>query len=198
MSRIYSALALAIYAALPILANWMIGNVGTPTPDGPHVIPVGFGLYAPSGVLCAGAALAMRDAVQELAGRRGAIIAILVGAFISYFVASPFIAFASAVAFLLSEGLDYFIYTPLRARGRIYTAVALSNTAGLVADTAVFLLLARLMTAPLFAGQIVAKLYMTLLALALLWGWRRGQLIWMSTIVVFLYLSIAIARGVWG
>jgi queuosine precursor transporter len=165
MRRLYTAGALAIYAALPVLANWMIGNVGTPTPSGPHVLPMGFGLYAPSGVLCAGAALAMRDAVQELAGKRAAIAAILLGSLISYLVASPFIAVASAAAFLLSEALDFAAYTPLRARGRIYAAVAVSNTVGLVADTAVFLLLANLLTPALFAGQVVGKIYMTLLAL---------------------------------
>lgn len=173
MKRIYTALALGTYAALPVLANWMIGNVGTPIPNGPHVIPVGFGLYAPSGVLCAGAALALRDLVQELAGRRAAVGAILVGAAVSYLVASPFIALASAVAFLLSELLDYAVYTPLRARGQIYSAVAFSNTVGLVVDTLVFLGLAQLLTGPLFAGQIVGKLWMTLLALAILWVGRR-------------------------
>lgn len=175
MRRLYTALALATYAALPVLANWMIGNVGTPIPDGPHVIPVGFGLYAPSGVLCAGAALAMRDLVQELAGRRGAILAILTGALISYLVASPFIALASAVAFLLSEALDLVVYTPLRERGRIYSAVFASNTVGLLVDTLTFLGLAQLLTPELFAGQLVGKLWVTLLALALLWLERQRR-----------------------
>lgn len=172
----YTALALLTYASLPILANYMIGNVGTPIPNGPHVIPVGFGLYAPSGALCAGAALGLRDLVEELAGRRGAILAILAGALISYLVASPVIAFASAVAFLLSEALDFAVYTPLRARGRIYAAVVLSNTAGLVADTLVFLSLANILTPTLFAGQVVAKLWLTILAVALLGIVRRRSL----------------------
>src|SRR5689334_12918987 len=68
--KMYAAAALLIYAALPVLANWMIGNVGADT-GGVHVIPVWFGIYAPSGVLCAGAALGLRDLVQELIGRRG-------------------------------------------------------------------------------------------------------------------------------
>jgi uncharacterized PurR-regulated membrane protein YhhQ (DUF165 family) len=172
MRRLYTALALLTYASLPVLANWMIGNVGTPIPNGPHVIPVGFGLYAPSGVLCAGAALAMRDLVQELAGRRGAIGAIGAGAAISYLVASPLIALASACAFLVSELLDFAVYTPLRSRGRVYWAVGASNTVGLVVDTLVFLGLAQLLTPALFAGQVVGKVWMTLLALALLWAVR--------------------------
>lgn len=167
MKHIYTALALLCYAALPILANWMIGNVGTPTPNGPHVIPVGFGLYAPSGVLAAAGALALRDAVQELAGRRGAIGAILVGACISYLVSDPFIALASAAAFLLSELADYLIYTPLRERGRVVTAVLWSNTAGLMLDSLVFLALAGLLTPGLLAGQIVGKLWIGIGAAAL-------------------------------
>jgi queuosine precursor transporter len=175
LKRLYTALALLTYAALPILANWMIGNVGTPIPNGPHVIPVGFGLFAPSGVLCAGAALAMRDLVQELAGRRGAIGAIGAGAAISYLVASPVIALASAVAFLLSELLDFAVYSPLRTRGRVYWAVGASNTVGLLVDSAVFLGMAGLLTPGLFAGQVVGKVWMTLLALAILWGTRRTR-----------------------
>lgn len=168
MRRFYTALALLSYASLPVLANWMIGNVGIPIPNGPHVIPVGFGLYAPSGVLCAGAALAMRDLVQELAGRRAAIGAILAGALISYLVASPVIAIASAVAFLLSELLDFAVYTPLRDRGRVYWAVGASNVVGLLVDTLIFLGIAQLLTPGLFAGQVAGKVWMTLLALALL------------------------------
>lgn len=167
--------ALLTYASLPILANWMIGNVGTPIPNGPHVIPVGFGLYAPSGVLCAGAALAMRDAVQELAGRRGAVVAIILGAAISYLVATPLLALASACAFLLSEGLDYLVYTPLRSQGRIYAAVGASNSVGLLVDTLVFLAVANILTPAFFAGQAVGKLWMTLLALLILWVGRRRQ-----------------------
>lgn len=169
--------ALVCYAAMPILANYMIGHVGTPIPNGPHVIPVGFGLYAPSGVLAAAGALAFRDAAQELAGRRGAMAAILAGAAISYLIASPAIAVASALAFLLSEALDYIIYTPLRARGRFFAAALASNTAGLVADTLVFLGVAGLLTPGLFAGQILGKLYIGLVFGAL-WAWalrRRAE-----------------------
>ncbi|MBN4747477.1 VUT family protein, partial [Pandoraea nosoerga] len=50
-------------ATIP-LANWLIGNVGTTcVPGGPCIIPVGFGLMAPSGVLMVGLALVLRDLV---------------------------------------------------------------------------------------------------------------------------------------
>jgi hypothetical protein len=51
------------YALTIPAANWMIGNVGTfCVPDGPCLIPLGFGLMAPSGVLMIGLALVLRDA----------------------------------------------------------------------------------------------------------------------------------------
>ncbi len=47
-------LFLAYIATIPA-ANWLIGNVGTTcVPNGPCLIPVGFGLMAPSGVLMVG------------------------------------------------------------------------------------------------------------------------------------------------
>lgn len=59
----------AAFAATVPLANWLISNVGTfCVPDGPCVIPVGFGLTAPSGVLAIGVALVLRDLFQRRLG----------------------------------------------------------------------------------------------------------------------------------
>ena len=45
---------LAYMSTIP-LANFMISNVGTfCVPDGPCLIPLGFGIMAPSGVLMSG------------------------------------------------------------------------------------------------------------------------------------------------
>jgi hypothetical protein len=68
---------LAFLATIPA-ANWLIGNVGECVPGGPCLVPVGFGLMAPSGVFAIGAALVFRDAVHEALGWRGAMVAILV------------------------------------------------------------------------------------------------------------------------
>lgn len=173
--RASAALLLVGYAALPVLANWLIGHVGAPTPRGAHVIPVGFGLVAPSGVLAAAAALTLRDAVQELAGRRGAIAAIVCGAVISYLVADPFIALASAVAFLVSELSDFLVYTPLRARGRVVAAVGASNTIGLLVDSVLFLSIAGLLTPELLAGQIVGKAWIGIGAALFVWLRQQRQ-----------------------
>jgi hypothetical protein len=50
--------------------------------------------------------------------------------------------------------------------------VAASNTVGLVVDSALFLLLA-FGSLEFLAGQVVGKLWMTGLTVALLWLWRR-------------------------
>ena len=51
-------------------ANWMIGHVGTVcVPNGPCLVPVAPGILAPSGVLMVGAALVLRDLVQQTARR---------------------------------------------------------------------------------------------------------------------------------
>ena len=62
-------LALAGFVATIPAANWLIGNLGTTcVPNGPCLIPVGFGLMAPSGVLMIGLALVLRDLVQRRLG----------------------------------------------------------------------------------------------------------------------------------
>lgn len=150
------------YIATIVLANWSIQTFG--------VVPVGFGLAAPAGVYFAGLAFTLRDLVQEQLGRAWTLLAIVAGAGVSA-VLSPELALASGTAFLLSELADFGVYTPLRRRNWL-AAVGLSNTVGLAADSVLFLTLAFGSLAFL-PGQIVGKLWMTLLAVALLWVWRR-------------------------
>ena len=70
-------LAALAYASTIPAANWMIGNVGTVCiPDGPCLIPLGFGITAPSGVLMIGLALLLRDAVHEYLGARWSLYAL--------------------------------------------------------------------------------------------------------------------------
>lgn len=161
---------LAFLATVP-LANWMIGNVGTVCiPDGPCLLPVGFGLSAPSGVLVIGAALVLRDMVQQLLGIRWAFAAIVCGVILSALVAPPALVLASAAAFLLSEFADLGVYTPLRKKG-LALAVLASGVVGSIVDSAVFLFLA-FGSLDYIAGQVVGKLWMTGLGAAFL-AWRR-------------------------
>lgn len=164
-------LALAAYAATIPLANWMIGSVGQCVPDGPCLIPVGFGLMAPSGVLMIGAALVLRDAVHSLLGWRWAVAAIAAGAALSFTFSPAELVVASATAFLLSELADLAVYAPLRRR-RLVLAVFASGVAGAAVDSAAFLWLA-FGSLDFIAGQLVGKLWATAFGAAVLLIARR-------------------------
>ncbi|HEV2125124.1 MAG TPA: VUT family protein [Chloroflexota bacterium] len=157
-------LALLGYIGTIFAANWAIANFG--------VVPVGFGLVAPAGVYFAGLAFTLRDIVQESLGRVVAVAAIVAGASLSALV-SPQFAIASGIAFLVSELADFAVYTPLRRRNWLGAVVA-SNTVGLVADSALFLSLA-FGSLEFLTGQVVGKAWMTALAVAVLWGWRKRR-----------------------
>jgi len=149
-------------ATIPI-ANFMIGNVGTfCVPDGPCMIPVGFGYTAPSGVLMVGLALVLRDYVQEHFGTKWSIAAITLGAVLSYFLADPFIALASFVAFATSELFDFAVYTYVRKKDRAL-AIAASGIVGSILDSAVFLFIA-FQSLAYIEGQIIGKIAISLLA----------------------------------
>ncbi len=163
-------------------ANWMLGNVGTVCPlDGPCLIPVGPGfmtpgdglLMAPSGVLLAGLALVLRDLVQRRLGKLWSLVAILIGALLSWWLAPPALVVASALAFLLSELVDFAVYTPLQER-RLILAVVASSLVGLVVDSMVFLYLA-FGSLDFIAGQIVGKSWMVLLAIPVIWLIRESD-----------------------
>lgn len=157
------ALSVAAFAATVPLANWMIGNVGTVCiPNGPCLLPAGFGLTAPSGVLLVGLSLVLRDMVHEAGGIRVSMLAIAIGGLLAWFVAPPALVAASVAAFVLAELADLLVYAPLRER-RLGLAVLTSGAVGAVVDSAVFLLLA-FGSLDFIAGQVVGKLWMSLLA----------------------------------
>jgi uncharacterized PurR-regulated membrane protein YhhQ (DUF165 family) len=146
-----------LYVLSIVAANWAITTFG--------LVPVG-SLLVPAGSFAAGLTFGFRDLVQRDLGRRWTIIAILAGAALSALL-SPALALASGAAFLLSELLDFAIYDRLRAR--TWTgAVAASNAAGSVLDTALFLWLAFGAVAwPVLIGTVLAKWLMIAPVLAL-------------------------------
>lgn len=162
---------LGFIATIPA-ANWLIGHVGTVcSADGPCLVPVGFGLMAPSGVVMAGLALVLRDVVQRFLGIGWSLAAVVVGAALSWFVAPPALAIASGAAFLFSELADTAVYTPL-ARRRLFTAVIASSLVGTVIDSALFLRLAFGDVTHL-PGLVLGKAWMALAATLVLWLMRR-------------------------
>lgn len=154
MMQTRAAAAIFAYLASIVAANWLTAHYG--------FTPVGFGLMATAGTYAAGLAFVARDAVQDTVGRIGVLGVLVVGAAASWWLASPVLAVASAVAFGFSELVDMAIYTPLRKRGYVRAAFA-SNVVGSVVDTLVFLGLAGFgFAAAVVAGQLVGKIWVTL------------------------------------
>ncbi|MCY4087467.1 MAG: VUT family protein [Actinomycetia bacterium] len=147
------ALVCAAYIGTIFAANAAIEAWG--------IVPVGFGVLAPAGVYFAGLAFTLRDLIHRYGSRKLAIVAIVVGAGLSALV-SPELALASGLAFFVSELFDLAVYDRLRRRGWTVAVVA-SNAIGLLADSALFLWLAFGSLA-FFPGQVVGKVWMTVLA----------------------------------
>ncbi|WP_107481669.1 VUT family protein [Streptomyces pseudogriseolus] len=189
LSASAAAAAYVLYIATIPAANLLITHVGA--------VGVGFGLTAPAAVFTAGLALVLRDLVHEVAGRAAVLVAIAAGTLLSYLLADPGLALASAVAFAVAELVDMAVYTPVRkhglrktlllacarfsrrarralagesqrpARGRLVAAVAASNAVGLVVDSLLFLSLA-FGSLHFLPGQVLAKAEMTLAAVVVL------------------------------
>ncbi|MFD0035576.1 VUT family protein [Streptomyces sp. NPDC127172] len=157
-----AAVALLGYIATIPAANWLVAHVGA--------VGVGFGYVAPAGVYMVGLTLVLRDAVQQLLGRRTALLAVALGVAVSYLLADPALALASVVGFAVSELADTYAYSRLRDRGLI-GAVLGGNAVGLVLDSVLFLGIA-FHSEQYLAGQILAKAYMSLAAVAVIAAYR--------------------------
>jgi uncharacterized PurR-regulated membrane protein YhhQ (DUF165 family) len=167
-------LIVGVASAVGLLACIMAANFVTSRYG---FVPVGFGLTATAGTYFAGLTFVLRDSLQDAAGKRWSLGMIVVGAALSFLLADPFIALASAAAFLLSEVADLAVYTPLRKRGYIRAAVA-SNVVGSCVDTVVFLTIAGFPIQEALPGQMVGKLVVTAVAVALVFAfrtWRKAR-----------------------
>lgn len=178
MNKTIGTLAATALLACILLANWVTTEQG--------LIPVGFGLTATAGTYFAGATFVLRDTVQNTTGRRAVMGVIIAGALLSYAAATwiftpgflppgvtaQSIAVASAIAFLVSETVDFAVYTPLQERGYVRAAIA-SNVAGTIVDTLLFLWISGFgITSGVVEGQLVGKLAVTAVVVALVLGVR--------------------------
>lgn len=152
------AVTLVLYIATIWFANYLVQHYG--------FVSVGFGLIAPAGVYAAGAALVLRNCVQRTLGRPISVLAILIGAGLSYWI-SPALATASAAAFLFSETADFLVYTPLSRNGWTVAAFC-GSVVGAAVDSAIFLQLA-FHDLTFWRGQFVGKMEMALIAI-LVWA----------------------------
>lgn len=177
MNRTKTVTLAALYLGSIVAANWAIAHVGDQKfPGSPHVLPVGFGLDAPSGVYIVGLTLVLRDILQRQVGKPVTFALIGVGALVSATFA-PSLALASGVAFLISETADFAVFS-LTERFGVLRAVALSNAVSVVVDSLVFLWIA--FGSPMFIeGQVVGKVWATLAGLLVLGAlrWRRSELV---------------------
>jgi uncharacterized PurR-regulated membrane protein YhhQ (DUF165 family) len=170
----WAGAAFAVYVAAIIASNWLITRVGIPVGHGTHLTPVGFGLYAPSGVWAAAASFPARDITQRLGGRWLGVVAVLAGAAVSWRISDPHIAVASGLTYLCSEGADFAVYTPLQRRWFVPAVVA-SGCVAAVVDSVLFLHLAAIPAgAAAVTGLVLGKVWVQLAAGPATWGLRRA------------------------
>lgn len=143
--------ALAAYIAAIVAANWLTARYGLTR------LP-GMTLEVTAGTYAAGAALLLRDVVQEVSGARWVWAGIAAGAALTAYT-SPSLALASTAAFVVAEALDMAAYTPLRKHGWARAALV-SGCVGALVDTLVFLHLAHYpITWSSIGGQMVGKAF---------------------------------------
>lgn len=150
-------LAAALFVASSAAANWITSRYG--------LVPVGLGLVTTAGTFAAGLVLLVRDWVQDTGGRWWVAACITAGAAVSAVLAGPQLALASGAAFAVSEMADAAVYTPLRGRGWARAAL-LSGVAGSVVDTVLFLTLAGFPIWVALPGQLLVKLAVTAVVVA--------------------------------
>lgn len=140
---------LVAYVAAIVAANLLTSWFGQSRLPG-MALQVTWGTYA------AGGALLLRDFVQDRCGARWVWVGIGVGAVLTA-LTSPSLALASTAAFVLAEGLDMAVYTPLREHGWARAALA-SGCVGALVDTLVFLSIAPFpFSWSSVGGQLVGK-----------------------------------------
>lgn len=155
--------AALLYVSTVIAANWLVQTYG--------VVPVGFGLRAPAGVYLIGLALVLRDYVQWSMGKVWMLVALTLGAVLSFLVASPTLALASMAAFTFSELADFALFTWIAPRWT--RAVAVGGVLGAVVDSAIFLSIA-FGSLTFMPGQLVGKAYGIALAVVVIAARRRA------------------------
>ena len=136
-----------LYIALIVVVNYAFTVVSlVKLPDGTMWPPVS---------LLVGFVFVARDFAQRKIGHK-VLLAMLVGVAISYFMANPFVATASAAAFLISELVDWAVFTytkrPLSQR------ILFSSLLGAPVDSAIFLGLLGLLSPVGVAAMTASKL----------------------------------------
>jgi queuosine precursor transporter len=147
----------ALYIGAIVAVNWAFTRVE------PIPLPIG-GVWQPV-ALMVGFVFVLRDFAQREIGH-WVLAAMAVGVVLSYFMAEPFIAVASATAFLLSEVADWAVYSftgkPLSQR------VLWSSVISTPIDSAVFLGMIGVLSLGTFLAMTISKLIGALIVWALI------------------------------
>lgn len=118
------------------------------------LIPTQFGLLSPM-ALVVGGVFVIRDFAQRQSGHL-VLVAMVVATILSFLMADPFVAFASAAAFLTSELADYALYT--FTKKPFHHRVLISSVVSTPIDTAVFLLGIQNFTVGTFVLMVLSKM----------------------------------------
>lgn len=119
----------ALYVAAIPFTNWLFGYVGVLPIPGTELVwhPLSF---------LVGFWLVLRDFAHRELGDRWIFAPVIVGMGLSFLTSSPRIATASAIAFLVSECVDYAVF---RWSGRpLHQRVVLSSAASVPVDSVLF------------------------------------------------------------
>lgn len=144
-----------VYVGLVVLVNYLFSVV--------PMIPTAWGLISPVAVIV-GLVFVVRDYAQRAAGHY-VIFAMLTATMISYLMADPFVATASALAFITSEVFDWLSYTVTKRK--FHERLLVSSLISTPVDTFVFLYWINGMSLGTFLLMVASKLIAAVVIYAL-------------------------------
>ena len=146
LQTIFTLRFFLLYIAAIYFVNW--GFSYAPPVD------LGFGLFSLMAIVV-GAIFVIRDYAQRSVGH-WVLLAMVIGCIISYLMADPFVAIASAASFCISELIDWLNYTLLKKP--FYERVLISSIIATPIDTGIFLWLIDLAQPLTFVMMVICKL----------------------------------------
>ncbi|HIM45034.1 MAG TPA: VUT family protein, partial [Alphaproteobacteria bacterium] len=137
----------AIYIGLIVLVNWLFIVV--------QPVDMGGGEMWPPVALVVGLIFIARDFAQRVIGH-WVLAAMLVAGVLSYFLADPFVAYASVAAFAISELADWLVYS--FTKRSFAQRILFSSVLATPLDTIVFLGIMGWLSAPAVLAMTASKL----------------------------------------
>lgn len=118
------------------------------------LVDLGFGFFSPMAA-AVGFVFVIRDYAQRLVGH-WVLLGMAFGGALSYYLANPAIAFASVTSFLISEIVDWIIFSVTKKP--FHKRVLYSSLIATPIDTGVFLYIIDQVTLPTFVLMVLCKL----------------------------------------